>query len=370
MFKTFFVLLLNEMRTLLRARISLFWVFVFPFFFLVMMLLSYGGQGALGSATIRIVDLDKSELSSSYIQDVRQVFSSGDPIAGTVVLDTKPGNIGSDAVRVTIPAGFEKSIKMAAPVSVVLEYDFAGGMSTQVASKVFRSLTVRYNARVTKSPMPVSVEARNSGMSKAMDFSFYMLTGILVMSMMTAGMNSTCIAIADMRERNTFKFMSMLPMRPLTYLAALLMARLFMIFIAAYTLLFGARYIFGIVVPLDAHRLFNTSIVLAIGGGMLIAAGLALSSRLRTASTAVFICNLVYLTLLFASDLTMPLGSISSGARKILSALPVSQFVVTLRAALINGVDLMALSQPILSMMTWGLFFIVVARLLFFWHKG
>lgn len=370
MFSSFMVLLRNEVRTLLRARIALFWVFVFPLFFLAMMLLSYGNHGAFGAAQIETVDLDRSAASAAYLEQVRRVFSGGDPIHGEVRAVDPQAAMRPDAVRVVVPRGFGAAAAALRPVAVELRYDFGAGLSTQIAMKVFKPLTLRYNAGLSAAPMPVSLVLHNAGTGAPLEFPLYMLTGILVMSMMTAGMNSTCIGIAEMRERNIFKFMSTLPMPPSTYLAALLTARLIVIFIASYVLLFAGRFLFQLPVPLAPGRLLVCSVVLAIGGTMLIAAGLALSSRMRTTGTAVLICNFVYLVLLFASDLTMPLSSLSPDARALLSQLPVSQFAATVRAALIDGSPLTALGMPLAMMSVWALGFMALARSLFFWHKN
>jgi ABC-2 type transport system permease protein len=368
-YRAFVGLLLNEVRTLLRARISLFWTFAFPLVFLAMMLMSYGNQGSLGAASIEIVDRDHSARSAEYVAAVRSAFTSGDPIVGRLSFPEPNSPPARGAVRVTIPAGFAEALSRQQPMGIEVAYDFASGFSTQVASKIFKPLTIRFNAQLARAPMLVAVDVRNLGSRIPIPFTLYMLTGVMVMSMMTAGMNSTCNAIAEMRQRNTFKFMAMLPMRPWTYLAAVLTARLIMVFLSAHVLLLVAAYGFGLAIPPLFDRFGDVALVLIAGGTMLIAAGLAVSARIQRVATAGMVTNFIYLSMVFVADLTMPLSSYSEHTRAWLALLPVSQFVVALRATLIDGVSVSQLGQPFLIMGACTVGFLLITRLLFFWHK-
>jgi hypothetical protein len=73
--------------------------------------------------------------------------------------------------------------------------------------------------------------------------------------------------------------------------------------------------------------------------------------------------------MVFVADLTMPLSSYSEHTRAWLALLPVSQFVVALRATLIDGVSVSQLGQPFLIMGACTVGFLLITRLLFFWHK-
>jgi ABC-2 type transport system permease protein len=369
MYKAFEVLLANELRTLLRTRATMFWIVIFPFFFLAMMLLSYGKQGTLGSVTVELVDNDHSDLSEEYIQLVRAAFTSAGAVSGKIVWTNQAVPVAEGAVRVTLPEGFAAAVQRNETVPVAVEYHFAGGLATQIAARIFQTLTVRFNAQIGGAPMPVRVNLANAGTSRPISFAHYVLTGVLVLSMMAAGMNSTCVSIADRRERNTFKVMSCLPLWPGVYLAAMLASRMVVLCAAALLLLLGGRYLFSIPLELDASRLFGTAAVIGLGGLMLLSMGIAMSSRLSSVPSANFITNLVYISLMFLSDLTMPLNSLPADMRSTFSLLPTSQFVDALRHVLVSGESIVQHANSVLTMLGWTGLFLVVARALFHWHR-
>ncbi len=372
MLKPFSILTLNEFRELVRNRVSLFWIFLFPFFFLSMMMMSFGHKGGLaGSATIEIVDQDHSDWSARYVDSLRKVFASGDPVAGTLV-DADPHlPLQRGRLRVTVPAGFSNAIGNAGEVHVKVEYDKQAGLSTQVAAKVIAPVTIRFNSTASNSPTPVKLDVMDTsgGGPAPIGFPQFLLTGILVMSMMSAAMNNTCVTIADRRERNTFKLMSCLPLSPTAYLLSIVTARVLILVIAAIILILGGRYVYGIQFPIEPVRLLGSVGLMVLGTFMLLTLGVALSSRVTSVTNAIFLCNLVYLSLLFMSDLTMPLGDMPSHVRKLLSFLPTAELVSSIRAVLIQGVPPGQLLQPIGVMMGWTAAFMVISRSAFHWHR-
>jgi ABC-2 type transport system permease protein len=372
MLKPFSILTLNEFRDLLRSRVSLFWIFLFPFFFLTMMLISFGQKASGKQVRIDVIDEDRTPRSEQYIATIAKDFATHDPIAGVVTRIDSPNISHGNAVLITIPAGFGASASSNTAVPVTVTYDPRSGPLVHIAANQLALITARFNAALTGRQIPVRLDAVATGTSApppTIDFPQFLLTGIMVMSMMSAAMNNTCVTIADRRERNTFKLMSCLPLNPTAYLLAIIVARVLVLVVASITLVFGARFIFGIDLIIDIARLAGTVCLMIIGTFMLLTLGVALSSRVTSVTNAIFICNLVYLTLLFSSDLTMPLNNLSGRLRDVLDALPTAELVKALRAVLIHGASLGTQWPAISAMLIWTAVFAAVARSAFHWHR-
>ena len=372
MFNGFRILCLNELVSILREKVALFWIFFFPFFFLAIMLISYGQQSLLGRQRIEVVDDDRTPISQKYIEKVRDTFSSSSVLQGDVIVvdgaRTEPVRDG--AVRVTIPSGFARAFADSTSTAIKVAYDYAGGLSTGVAARVFSVLTTSFNAETAKAVLPAKLEFVNTTQRRPLDHLQYLLTGILVMGMMTAGMNNTCVGIVSQRERNTFKLMSCLPLTPLAYLASIVTARMIVLFVAAFVLLIGGRYAYNVSLPLSPLQLLNAAALILVGGLTLLCMGIAMSGRIARVPTAIVVCNVVYLTLLFASDLTMPLSSYPESVKPFLMALPTSQFVAALRAILIQGATVVSLWKSLLSLFAWSAVCLMVSRMTFRWHSA
>ena len=361
-------LVYNEIMILLRDSTTLFWILIFPLFFLFMMLFSYGTDGQLPVQTIEIADLDKTPSSARYIALVADTFTSKSAIPGVLkrVADTAP--IGAQAVRITIPEGFGYAVERRRSVDVNLTFQ-QDGMPAQFAVRVVRALSVRFNNESAGTPEMVEVQVDERGAAPALGFAQYTLTGILVMSMMSAGMSTICVALAYRRERNGFKMMACLPVSPTSFLMSMLLSRLIVLLLASGALLLSAHFLFGIRVPPDPRSLAQGAVVMLLGGAMLLALGTAMAARMATVSAATLATNLVYIALLFLSDLTMPLTAMPPAVGAVMAHLPTAEFVSALRQVLIRGDGLAQQVKPLAAMLAWTLLFAFIARVSFRWHR-
>lgn len=366
--RRFAILVRNEILILARDMTTLFWILIFPFFFLFMMLFSYGFDGKLPLQTIEVVDLDHSAASERFVAEIARTFTESEAIPGVVQRATEGSPLAQAAVRVTLPEGFGIDVerKRAVSVNVVFARD---GTAAQFAVRVLRALTVRFNADEGGTAQSVEVVVDDRNAVPALSFTHYILTGILVMSMMSAGMSTACLALAYRRERNGFKMLACMPIGAGSFLLAMLVSRLLVLCLSALLLLLGARYLFGIPLVFNASRLLQSGVVIVLGGTMLLAMGTAMSARLATVAGATLAANLVYIALLFLSDLVMPLAAMPHSVSAVMQQLPTAQFVTALRQVLVAGEGLDRQLPQLAALGGWTLLFAAIARLTFRWHR-
>lgn len=358
----------NETMILVRDSTTMFWIIVFPFFFLFMMLFSYGSEGKLPPQRIEVVDLDRSPTSARFLDLVTSTFTEKVAMDGHLVPVDRDAPLAPKALRIELPEGFEYAVQRHRTVDLGIRYE-QDGMATQFALRVFRALVVRFNADAAEAPEVVDLHVDDRGAQPALSFTHYVLTGILVMSMMSAGMTTICIALAYRRERNGFKMMACMPVSPSMFLASMLASRMLVLCAAAVLLVIGGRVVFGIPIVLDAARLAQAALVVLLGGTMLLAMGTAMSARLATVGGASLATNLVYIALLFLSDLTMPLTAMPPQVSAVMRHLPTAEFVTALRHVLVGGQGLGQQAGLLAAMLGWTLLFGAIARLSFRWHR-
>ncbi len=361
-------LVFNELMILVRDSSVLFWILMLPFFFLFMMLFAFGSEGNLPQQTIEIVDLDDTAASRRYVEEVRRSFSGNESIPGHLVTARAHDLVAQGASRVTIPEGFGWGIERGRtmPVAVSFAQD---GLPAQLVVRVVRALSLRFEAQYSGAPALVEVRTDARGAAPGLAFAHYALTGTMVMAMMSAGMTSICQALAYRRERNGFKMLACMPMSARTFMAAMLLSRLLVLVGAAFVLVLGAQYLFGVPLVLSAGRLLQGGALMVIGGTMLLALGTALGARLATVSGAAFVTGLAYIALLFLSDLTMPMSAMPPGVSAVMAHLPPALFVDALRHVFIHGEGLSTQWRPIVEMAGWTALFAVVAQMTFRWHR-
>jgi ABC-2 type transport system permease protein len=369
MFSAFRILAVNELLNIFRTPVGWFWILIFPIFFLSIMIFSYGRQGTLGPVTVEVVDQDHSGLAAAYIADIGKVFRPDGSITGEVVQVDPNAPLSPGAIRVVLPAGFAAAVDRGRETTVDVQYD-SGTLATQLAARMFSPLTTRFNVEIGDLPTPVKLKFHAATGTTPITFPQYIVTGILVLSMMSAGMNSTCFVIATRREQNTFKLMSTLPVTPSSYLLSLMLARIFVIVPASLLLLFAAVYIYDLDLNLNAASVANSVALSLVGSLAVLSLGLLLASRVATAETANLIATVAYVSLLFLSDLAMPLRNFPHELRLVLSALPTTQYVTALRAILVQGASLGDQWRAIGAILLWSAIFLIAARITFRWHRG
>jgi ABC-2 type transport system permease protein len=368
MTRAFATMVWNEMMILVRDSTTMFWILAFPFFFLFMMLFTYGSDGKLPAQRIEVVDLDRTPASERFIALVASTFTEKVAMDGQLVTVDRDAPLAPQALRIEIPEQFEYAVTRHRPIDVGIRYE-QDGLATQFALRAIRALVVRFNADVAAAPEVVDVHVDDREARPALSFKHYVLTGILVMSMMSAGMTTICIALAYRRERNGFKMMACMPVSPSLFLSAMLASRMLVLCAAVVALVTGARLLFGIPIVLDPARLAQAAAVVVLGGLMLLAMGTAMSARLATVGGASLATNLVYIALLFLSDLTMPLTAMPTGVKAVMEHLPTAEFVTALRHVLIGGQGLGQQSGLLAAMLGWTLLFGAIARATFRWHR-
>jgi ABC-2 type transport system permease protein len=369
MSRAFRILFVNELVSMLRQPANLFFIFIFPLFFLGIMLFSFGSDGTLGPVTVEVVDDDRSGLSADYVDRVNALFTTSGIISGEVRTGNPAVPLESGRIRITLPAGFEESVLAGRTSRIRLEYNAANGMLTQIATRVLDPLTLRFNTDTMQNATPAKLELKNVTGLAQISFPQYLVTGILVMSMLSTAVVSTALVVAYRREQNTFKLLSCLPLQPSHILVAIMAARGIVILFSGLVLLLVAVKVFGMPVEIDPARLANATGVIAFGGLSLLALGLMLSSRIATVQGAIFAGNVTFIALLFLSDLAIPLRSVSTGVLSWLQYLPSAAFVNALRSVMVHGQTAIQQWQHIVVMLAWTAVFLVITRYTFRWHR-
>jgi hypothetical protein len=361
-------LMWNELMILARDSSVLFWIFLFPFFFMFMMLFAFGTGSSLPQQTIEIVDLDKSELSRRYIEEIRNTFSGQESIPGDLREAWERDPVAQGASRITLPVDFGHDLERRRPV--VVSVTFAeDGLPAQLVVRVVRALTLRFEADVAAQPELVNVRSDPRGAVPAVPFVHYVLTGTMVMAMMSAGMTSICAALAYRRERNGFKMLACMPLHASSFLLGMLLARLLVLVFAAFVLVLGAQHLFAVPLSMSIDKLLQSAVVMVLGGAMLLALGTFMGARIASTSAANFVTGLVYIALLFLCDLTMPMSAMPPHVREVMSHLPPALFVDALRHVFILDEGLGRHLRTLAEMSAWLVAFALLSVTTFRWHS-
>jgi ABC-type multidrug transport system permease subunit len=336
-------LTLARFRGFIREPEAVFWTFVFPILLAVGLGIAFRSRApdrphvaVTMSAASRVIDALKQD--SSVIVEVMDDSAAARALrTGTIAL----------LARVTGPSRVEYT------------YDPARGDAAMAKLLVDRAVQ-----RAAGRADPVQVDERKvtERGSRYIDF---VLPGLLGMNLMGSGIWGIGFAIVDQRAKKLLKRFMATPMSRAEYLASFLFSRLFFLVLEVIALLGFGVLVFG--VPLRGSVLTLAAICLlaTVSFG---AIGLLVSSRARTTEGVAGLMNLVMIPMWIFSGVFFSSSNFPSAVQPVIKLLPLTAVNDALRANMLEGASMAAVSSEILVMAGWLVLSFVLALKLFRWR--
>ena len=337
-------LTLARFRGFIREPEAVFWTFVFP------ILLAVGlGVAFRSRAPERPhVGVILSDSSAAVIASLKRDSS--------VITDVMDDSAAARALRTGKAALL---IRATGPKSVEYIFDPARGDAASA-----RLLADRAIQRGAGGADPVSVVERKvtERGSRYIDF---VLPGLLGMNLMGSGIWGIGFAIVDQRGKKLLKRFMATPMSRSEYLASFMFSRLFFLVLEVATLLGFGALVFG--VPLRGSLIVLGAICLLAAlafAGM----GLLIASRARTTEGVSGLMNLVMLPMWIFSGVFFSSSNFPASVQPIIKLLPLTAVNDALRANMLEGASLNAVSGEMLVIAGWLVLSFVAALKLFRWR--
>ena len=335
-------LTLARLREFVREPEALFWTFVFPIVMAVALGLAFPGQGS------RPVVVGLAE----------------GPEAAAVqrVLAAAPGlSVRSVAASDSHRAIREGEVQVVVVPTTPPTYRFD---PERDESRVARLLVDDALKRAAGRPEPWTAleEPLVLAGSRYID---WLIPGILGMTIMSTGMWGIGFSIVQARLRRILKWLVASPMRKREYLLAQMLARL--VFLApevAVPLTFAV-----VVLGVPVHGSIAAVGAVAVMGALSFAAlGLLAACRARTLEAISGILNLSMLPMWVLSGVFFSTANFPDALQPLIHALPLTALNDALRAVILEGATLAAVSTELLVLAAWGMLPFLLALRLFRWQ--
>ena len=338
-------LTLARFRGFIREPEAVFWTFVFPILLAVGLGVAFRSRaperphvGALHSGASAAAVIAPLKRDSSLIVEVM------DDSAAARALGT-----GKVAILV----------RAVGPNSVEYTFDPVRGDAASAKLLVDRAIQ-RGAGRVD----PVSVTERKvtEHGSRYIDF---VLPGLLGMNLMGSGIWGIGFAIVDQRGKKLLKRFMATPMSRAEYLASFMFSRLVFLVLEVVTLLGFGTLVFG--VPLRGSR-FVLAVICLLAALSFAGMGLLVASRARTTEGVSGLMNLVMLPMWIFSGVFFSSSNFPATVQPIIRLLPLTAVNDALRANMLEGASLAAVSGELLVITGWLVLSFVAALKLFRWR--
>ncbi len=217
-------------------------------------------------------------------------------------------------------------------------------------------------SRGRKDPSPPRIAQIHEKGSRYIDF---LLPGILGLNLMGTGIWGVGFSIVNARLKKTLKLMVATPMRKSDFLLAQMLSRfVFLVLEVAVILAFG---VWAFQVPIRGP-LWLLGLATFVGAVCFAGVGLLVVARARTLEAASGLMNLVMVPMWLLSGVFFSSERFPAAAQPFIRALPLTALNDALRAVMLEGSGLAAVSGELAIMAAWGLVSFAVALWIFRWQ--
>ena len=339
-------LTLVRFREFVREPEAVFWTFVFPILLAAGLGIAFRQKG-LEQLQVGVVARPGADTAvvTAMRRDSTLMLRSYDDSAGALALRT-----GKVALLV-IPGVTRDSVR----------YVYDQGRSEAASARLVVDRAVQSGAgRVD--PIRASDTYVTENGSRYIDF---LVPGLLGMNLMGSSIWSLAFAIVTARNKKLLKRLMATPMSRYQYLLSFLFSRLFFLIIEVVTLVGFGYFAFGVPLRGSLATLFLIALLGAVSFGGL---GLLCASRARTVEAVSGIANFVMLPMWVFSGVFFSSANFPEVVQPFIRLLPLTAVNDALRANMLEGASLVAVSPQILIILLWGIVSFFAALKLFRWR--
>lgn len=326
--RTFAMLVRNELRAYLRNRTSLFWVFLFPLLLFCTLGLALSGRSP--AVSVHIEDKDDSVQSRRLVSRIQNGLPGREVGGARLVV----GDSSASEFNLHILKGFAEHADSGARPMLRLEATAhaPAGATTAVAAAI-RELTLE-DALQQRNIAPVALELSHASPASSLNYRRFLFSGVLVLMLLSGGVLSLSLMLAAQREQGMLRLPAVWPVRPTTWLLAVVTTRALILLLAALGFLLIAHLVLDMRMMMDPARWLALIAVIVLASFQFLSIGYLIAARSTGSAGAELVGNSVYYPLLLLGDLTIPLRDLPWGLEGLLRWLPSSQAVSGLRSLL------------------------------------
>jgi ABC-2 type transport system permease protein len=333
-----------EVLHILRDRVLLAQVLVVPV--IQLLVLANAATFEIRNTPIYFVDLDRTTASRGVAN--RLAASGHFVIAGTAPsLDRANEALlsGDVTMVVVVPHDFEASIARTGVAPVELSVNAEKGSAAGIVQSYASHVLADYAADLAPDQAPPRIDVRTrSRFNPTLNYTHYMVPGIIVALITLVGTLLTAQNIAREKELGTLEQLNVTPITRGEFIAAKLLP---------FWVLGQIELAVGLIVGVVAFGIPVTgsvTLLFAVAGIYLLVAlgiGLWISAVVDTQQQAMFVTFFIVNIYLLMSGLFTPIDSMAPWVQAVSQINPVRHFVTISRAILMKGAGPAAIAQPL-----------------------
>lgn len=360
--KTYGLLVVANLKEMLRDRMALFWFLAFPILFVLLFGTIFGGDTSSATYTIGLVVEDEGDAGRG-LQQVFNEISAFRVHSGTRDEEVQALRGGHRSLVVVLPAGMSQQVSSGGKVEVPVYYDASRQLNNQVLLPAVIQVLTEFERQATGRPrlFEPRPEAVQSAQLKAID---YLLPSILAMGLMQLGLFGS-LRLVSLREKKILKQLGATPLARSLLLLGEVTVRLLMAVVQMLTIILVGKMVFGINI---VGNWFAVLGIVILGAATFVSLGYMLVSFVRSEESGQGIIQLVQFPMMFLSGVFFSVDMMPGFLQPVVRAMPLTYLADALRQIMTGSPPLYAISTDLLVLAAWLLITTILGARFFQWE--
>jgi ABC-2 type transport system permease protein len=355
-----------DLKRLVRDKVAIFFVFVFPLIFLLVFGSLFGRDTDI-SFNLVLINKSDSEFAASFEEQVAQneIFEVNDEVTNNEEADDALNRGSVDAI-VVMPENFgEVDQELGYPTGTLeIMYSRTNDQGGLTLGSIFESIFAEINSELVPVETPFVVDTQASeieGMT-ALD---YIFSGLLGFTILSLGVFGPTTVFPRMKEKGILRRYHTTPIRPWQYFAGNVLSNSAVGLMAIAVMFIVALVLFNVNMRGDYLSL---ALLTVLGTVTLFGVGLAAGGWAKNESQAAPLANLVAFPMMFLSGVFFPRFLMPEWLQKVSEFLPLTPLIDGFRMIITEGKTILEIGPEVALLAVWLVVIYIIAFKVFRWE--
>lgn len=350
------LLLINNIKMILRNRQALFWSFMFPVLFVVAFGLFMGGDQSI-KYSVAIFDRAQNELSKQVVKSVSDVSVFTVRTEYSTLEDAREAiRQGKLSYAIELPTTVGQP-NQTEPATVALHVDDQQPQNNIIVRGILQDVLTGYSFAITGTHPIFALESHSLSARKLSYFD-YVFYGILGMGIMMYAITGMTANIVSYRERKIMKRLLIAPIKKWQFVTAEMISYLLIALAQMVVIMLVGTQMF------NGHFYGNLGwivLLTIVGDAVFLGIALIISNFVQSSRAADGMANGIAIPLMFFSGVFFSTDTLPAFLRTAVQYLPLTPMINAMRGVGLEDQGWSDLQRPFLILAVWLVVVYIIA---------
>lgn len=353
-----------DIKRLFRDKVAIFFVFFFPFIFLIIFGSIFNGDSSV-SFRVALLNESQTEFAKTFVSEAKEndVFQIDEEITSLDKAKEKM-NRGQLDATIILPSSFGAVQDGMPSGQAVVLYDQSSESAGQTLGSVLTAQFKAINQQLAPSVAPFTVKTESTATAGLTQFD-YTFAGIMGFTLLSLGVFGPTTVFPRLKQKGVLRRYHMTPLKVWQYFTANVLSNAAIGLIAIALMFIAAVLIFDLNMR---GSYLNLAFVVVFGTILLFGIGLAIGGWAKNENQAAPLAQLTTLPMMFLSGVFFPVFLMPEVLQTVTQFIPLTPIVDSIRMIVTENASLFDLGPQLAVMGVWTVAVYFLAFRLFRWE--